>query len=264
MKYIFITFLIFCFGSAYSVSHKIEYSDSDKTYLQVSIFDTTAMKYISGILKFSNASQDKSDKTALFSIEVDSNSITKIVEIKSDSYRIDLFEAIRYSKIEIIANKLNKLTLFVEQGRLKFSYQDHPELPIELNAIIKLKLDKKIEYSQPTNEIRHYPSGRYYVEINTVPLSKHTIDMDYGLTYEIQIRIPGRLTLKMAKGVTNIEVSSQLFNRNKIIDHIKWDESFYPLSILTDTYKISWDKDGKHKEAFFKIISNKLTEFICD
>jgi len=223
------------------------------------------MKYISGILKFSNASQDKSDKTALFLIEVDSNSLTKIVEIKSDLYTIEFEDYLSPDKIEFKANKLNKLTLYVEQCRLKFSYHLHPELPIMLNATIKSISGEKIEYNQPTNEIRNYPSGKYSIEINSVPISKHNIEMKYQSIFEIQLPLEGNLILKIYKGVTNIQVSTQASYPNNIIDYIDWeDESIYPLSLLPFPYKISWTKDGINKKANFRVNSGKRTKFICD
>jgi hypothetical protein len=67
--------------------------------------------------------------------------------------------------------------------------------PVEFNAIVNRRFAAGATILQKCQDRLQYEPGTYYIEINTLPASKFSIDLCFGSVYEIQIPEPGSLQI---------------------------------------------------------------------
>lgn len=99
------------------------------------------------------------------------------------------------NNVVIQQNKLNKVYIKVQDGTLCFAYIGNRNRPVEFNAIVNRRFATGATILQKCTDRLPYEPGTYYVEINTVPASKFSIDLTFGAVYEIQIAEPGQLQI---------------------------------------------------------------------
>lgn len=95
--------------------------------------------------------------------------------------------------IPIGANETMNLQMVVTSGSLRFSYSTAPKRPVsEFTASVVRRFadDHNIVKQQGTEELPYEP-GNYYLELNTLPVTRRNLDIDFGGTTEIQIAEPG-------------------------------------------------------------------------
>ncbi|RYD52240.1 MAG: VWA domain-containing protein [Sphingobacteriales bacterium] len=88
--------------------------------------------------------------------------------------------------------KMN-LIMVVTNGSLRFSYSENPGRPVsefEASVVRRFADDNTIVKQKATEELPYEP-GNYYLEINTLPVTRRNLDIDFGGATEIQIAEPG-------------------------------------------------------------------------
>ena len=95
--------------------------------------------------------------------------------------------------ITVTANEKKKVVITLSNGSLSFSYATAPDRPIkefEANVVRRFAGDNTI-VKQPASEERYYEPGTYYVELNTLPVTRRSLEIDLGGTTEVLIPEPG-------------------------------------------------------------------------
>lgn len=98
----------------------------------------------------------------------------------------------RAKNITIVPNSLNKVTIIAVNGILKFHYFNNDKRPIkEFDALVKKNFEPGPVISQHCSEERQYSAGSYHIEINTLPISRRYLDIDFGVDYVVELEEPG-------------------------------------------------------------------------
>jgi hypothetical protein len=94
--------------------------------------------------------------------------------------------------ITIEPNSSNKITIVVSKGSLTFRYDGKPKRPVsEFVATVKKNFEPGPTNTQKCTDQVEYEPGNYHVEVNTLPILRRTIDLDFGLNSTIDILEPG-------------------------------------------------------------------------
>ena len=99
--------------------------------------------------------------------------------------------------VTVAANEKKKVVITLSNGSLSFSYATAPDRPIkefEANVVRRFASDNTI-VKQPASEERYYEPGTYYVELNTLPVTRRSLEIDLGGTTEVLIPEPGWCSL---------------------------------------------------------------------
>ncbi len=95
--------------------------------------------------------------------------------------------------VTVVANEKKQVIITLSNGSLSFSYATAPDRPIiefEANVVRRFASDNTI-VTQPASAERYYEPGTYYVELNTLPVTRRSLEIDLGGTTEVMIPEPG-------------------------------------------------------------------------
>jgi hypothetical protein len=95
--------------------------------------------------------------------------------------------------ITIESTQKMNLIMVVTNGSLRFAYSENPKRPVsefEVSVVRRFADDNTIVKQKATEELPYEP-GNYYLEINTLPVTRRNLDIDFGGATEIQIAEPG-------------------------------------------------------------------------
>ena len=169
--------------------------------------------------------------------------------------------------IEIAAHKKNIVTVKVANpmGTLHFRYTDVPNRPVkEFDALVSIQDSSAMSSAkQNCTEEREYRPGNYYVEVNTIPVSRFNVDIDWGSITEIQINEPGFLSLHCNMVSGPIPLYYQLGNKFVAFRNIQptTSDKQDKTPLRPGVYEAHWkDKRGNRKVTRFEIKSNSVTE----
>jgi hypothetical protein len=162
---------------------------------------------------------------------------------------------------------MNKVFIKVTDGTLAFAYMGNLKRPVEFNAIVNRRFAAGATVLQKCSDRLNYEPGTYYVEINTLPASKFSIDLTFGAVYEIQIPEPGTLQITNTSPYGKIQLQSVLgdeyltFKTMEITGNLEDQQ----LIIQPGPYKAIVPVNPAIPQAGTKVIefrvtSNKLTE----
>lgn len=94
--------------------------------------------------------------------------------------------------VQILAGQKNKVTIKSVKGTLSFAYDGNIDRPVtEFIAVVKKNFEPGPLVTQRCDTQMDYESGNYHIEINTLPVSRRTIDLDFASSYRIDIPEPG-------------------------------------------------------------------------
>jgi hypothetical protein len=94
--------------------------------------------------------------------------------------------------VSILPSNRNKVEIVVTKGSLSFAYETNLKRPItEFTAVVKKNFEAGPTIAQPCTSEREYDPGNYHIEINTLPVSRRTVDLDFGVNVRIDIDEPG-------------------------------------------------------------------------
>jgi hypothetical protein len=174
---------------------------------------------------------------------------------------------ISLKKSTIKQNKTNYVFFELDDPILQFTYIDKREVPANNMAIVNKPLPKNKTVLQRCSEKKQYPPGHYFIEINTLPASKFSIDLTIGAVYEIQIPEPGTLQITNTSPFGKIQLQSVLgdeyltFKTMEITGNLEDQQ----LIVQPGPYKAIVPVNPAIPQAGTKVIefrvtSNKLTE----
>jgi len=247
---------------------KIEREDAAQTLVEVFFTDGRGRFYQSTPkLQFT----DKSGKVVKqFYRTVDANGNPDPQEMTGGTYRMIITgkKNTKTREVEILPNKMNKLVLKVPNGSLKFSYAGAPNRPVsEFNAIVNRRFAPGPVVHQKASEELEYEPGNYYIELNTLPISRFNTDLDFGGETEILIKEPGFVQIANTNPVGDVQLFHPLGDR-----YVKFytipvtgNVPAQKLMLKPGVYEAHWLPDpkipyAKEKVVPFEVKSNSITQ----
>lgn len=164
--------------------------------------------------------------------------------------------------ILITANKINRVYLKVTDGTLSFGYTTNKTRVMKYKAVVNRRFDggSSPTVIQNTAEVKYYEPGNYYVEINTLPAQKFSIDLVFGARYEIQIQEPGSLqisnTNKLGKIQLQCVLGDQFLNFYNL--NVTGNLSEQKLELMPGPYKAIVPVNPSIPEAGTKVINFRV------
>jgi len=153
----------------------------------------------------------------------------------------------RTKSVTIQAANKNKVNIIVRKGTLLFQYEDNPKRPVkEFAASVRKTFESNTNVFQRCTDELEYEPGNYHIEINTLPVSVRNIDLDFGLSYQIDIPEPGFIQFTNANPVGKISLWAQLgdqFARFYSME-LNGNVQMQNLRLQPGSYEVHWRKNG--------------------
>jgi hypothetical protein len=171
-------------------------------------------------------------------------------------------------RITIEPNKLNRVIVKVNSGSLRFRYEDAPGRPMtEFEAIVNIRFEPGPTIKQRCTAELEYQPGNYYIEINTTPISRFNVDIDFGAVTEIQIPQPGFVQFTNTSPKGRISLFHPLGNQFvRFVDmNITGSPAAQKIRLKPGAYEVHWVKTPNMPFATetvekFVVQSNSVTE----
>ena len=198
--------------------------------------------------------------------------VPQLVQAGTYNFVLPGFNDLYANNVKIELNKINKITIKVTEGSLQFRYGGNPSRPIsEYSAVVNRRFAAGLTVQQKCTDKLYYEPGTYYVEINTTPVSKFSVDLTFGAVYELQIQESGFLQIKNTTKVGKA-VLGQVMNDAFLPFYdmnINGDVSKQKLTIQPGIYEVTFLIDPKMplagtKKIKFRIESNKTTDLLLE
>lgn len=253
---------------------QISYRDTNSTYLQIFIQFMDSDQQIKDEFTFSFVYQENGKyKGTEVTRSKFGGAQPEIIPFNPGLYDIH-FEGSEYPDMSIKENKLNIITLKVHLGKLSFVYRGATKEKVKNKAIVNRRFSTDATILQDCGDILEYKHGTYYIEINTLPTSKFTIDMRFGILNEINIEKPGKLIIDSIVGATAIQVEQPYYTGSELDfelgkEKVNWElliriRKEYtkqdPLLLQPNTYKIKWTRNNNRYEKEINLSSEQTVK----
>lgn len=168
--------------------------------------------------------------------------------------------------VVIEARKKNKVTIKVPNGMLRFRYLDEEHItarPVEeFEAMVNIRFEPR-----PTMRIRcsqelELAPGTYYVEVNTIPITRFSVDIDFGAVTQIMLPEPGYAAFS-GKAV-EVRLYAPLGNKFVRFMDVQAGEGQEKLRLKPGNYEAHW-RSGKNMEervTHFHVKANTTTRVV--
>lgn len=175
-------------------------------------------------------------------------------------------------RVTIDANKNNKVVVQVNNGSLRFRYVDANDYPVErpiteFEAIVNIRFEPGPTIRQRCTAELEYPPGTYYIEVNTMPISRFSVDIDFGAITEIHLPQPGYVQFTNTAPKGRIMLFHPLGNKFvRFADvNVTGNPAAQRLMLKPGAYEVHWVKNPNMPYASetverFNIQSNAITE----
>ncbi len=243
-------------------------NNNEKTEVQVFFEGKTGKKYPNATPEIIFKDLNAQGTTTSFIRKVNAG-VPIPQSIKEGKYDVvvkgynDLF----VKNVTIVPNKLNKVVIKVTEGTLSFAYLGNRSRPMEYKAVVNRRFSNAPDVLQSCTQRLPYEPGTYYVEINTLPASKFSIDMSFGALYELQIPEPGYLQITNKTAYGNIFLQYEHGDKFETFYNMKivGSPNLQKIEILPGRYKIILPVNPQMpqmgtKVIDFRINSNQVTE----
>lgn len=175
--------------------------------------------------------------------------------------------------VTITEKKKNKVIVKVTNGALKFVYAGNAKRPVdEYEAIITKRFDGRVPaIRQHCNVELEYTPGNYYGEIDTKPITRFNLDIDFGGETVKEIPEPGFLQLQNPNNYRRVVLYYPL--GDKYLSFYTADIANMPqpekLDLLPGVYEAHFIKTpnipySKETIIQFHVTSNKLTSLTLE
>jgi hypothetical protein len=252
-----------------SVEYTTEVKASTGTTVQVFFLGTNGKTYPTA--KPMIHMQDVKSNQTITSFTRDMNGNEPVAQnVPPGKYNLVIkgFDDLYANNIVIEPNTLTKVIVKVNDGTLKFTYQGNIKRPmVEYTAIVNRRFAAGANVIQKCSESRMYEPGTYYVEVNTLPAYKASIDLNFDAIYEIQIPESGTLVIMNDKPLGKIQIQSMLGDQYVTFHtmNITGNMSEQRVNLRPLQYKILYPADPNMPQAGLKevpvrIRSNNQTE----
>jgi hypothetical protein len=174
--------------------------------------------------------------------------------------------------VTIHPSQKNKMVIVVSNGSLAFRYDDNLKRPVnEFIAIVRRNFEPGPTITQKCTSKLEYEPGNYHVEINTLPISRRTIDLDFGYEMTIDIPEPGfvQFTDSEPKGkVTLYYPLGDQFMKFYAMD-VNGNKDMQKLRLQPGIYEVHWKKNPRlpmepDVVRTFYVKSNETTEVLLN
>ncbi len=170
-------------------------------------------------------------------------------------------------RVLVEANKKNKLIVKVSNGSLRFEYYNSPGRPItEYEALVNIRFEPGPTIHQRCTAELEYPPGNYYIEVNTMPITRFNVDIDFGATSVVYLPEPGFVQFTNTTPKGKVMLYAPLGNQFvRFVDlNITGNPASQKLRLKPGAYEAHW---VKHPELpyqtetieHFNVKSNSLT-----
>lgn len=115
----------------------------------------------------------------------------------------------------ISPNMLNKVVITVNNGSLQFAWRGLKERrPVDkYEAVVKRNFVAQPSVQQRCDTILPYPPGNYHIEINTLPVTRLSVDLTFGAMVVIPVDFPGRVQISNTNSLGKAMIYYQLGDR---------------------------------------------------
>lgn len=169
--------------------------------------------------------------------------------------------------VKIEPNKTNKVTLKLKNGTLRFFYNNNFTRPVEYTAkVVKRFSDLPSTTIQKCTDILTYPPSQYYVEINTLPITKRSIFLDFFVEYSLPIPEPGTVQFTNTNPMGKIILQQTLGDGFASFLELKMSGKLneQTLTLQPGLYRVVYPMDPKmpmagNKNMEFRVETNKNT-----
>lgn len=204
-----------------------------------------------------------------FNRSVGSNGKPTPQRIPAGTYNLKITgkDNLTWTDIVIEEGKDNAQMLVVGKASISFQYEGNSRKPVEgyIATIVK-RFDVAPIVSQKTTEELEYEPGTYLAEINTLPPSRKSFDLDFGTSHGITILEEGELVLDNSKPLGKVNLYYPWGDQFRLFYTANLDGSGNPikLKILRGFYRAGFKKNPNQPYAEetltdFTITSNNVT-----
>jgi hypothetical protein len=146
------------------------------------------------------------------------------------------------------ASNTNKVTIVVSKGSLSFNYPGNPKRPVsEFVATVRKNFEPGPTLTQKCTALVEYEAGNYHIEINTLPIMRKTVDLDFGVTAVIDLDEPGFVKFTNSSSLGKIALYTPLgdqFVRFYAMD-INGNPETQKVRLQPGTYEAHFKKNPK-------------------
>jgi hypothetical protein len=166
------------------------------------------------------------------------------------------------------ANKKIKITLTVGKGSLRVEYYDAPGRPVsEFEALVNIRFEPGPTIRQRCTAELEYPPGSYYIEVNTMPITRYSVPIDFGATSVVYLPEPGYVQFTNAEPKGKVSLFAPLGDKFvRFVDvNVTGNQATQKLMLKPGKYEAHWVKTPNMPYAsetveIFNVQSNSVTE----
>ncbi|MBS1615973.1 MAG: hypothetical protein JST06_07645 [Bacteroidetes bacterium] len=246
-----------------------ETEDSKETSLAI-LFTNGHGKFYSTSpqLQLLDAATGKLIKQFYRTVDANGNPDPQIIPAGTYNLRVVGQSSMLMRRVLVEANKKNKLIVKVSNGSLRFEYYDAPGRPItEFEALVNIRFEPGPTIHQRCTAELEYPPGNYYIEVNTMPITRFNVDIDFGATSVVYLPQPGFVQFTNTTPKGKVQLFAPLGNQfvHFADVSITGNPGSQKLRLKPGAYEAHWVKNPELPYAsetieHFNIKSNSLTE----
>jgi hypothetical protein len=201
-------------------------------------------------------------------VDADGNADPQVVAPGTYNLRVAGQTNLLTRHVVVEANKKNKLLVKVMNGSLRFEYYNAPGRPVsEFEALVNIRFEPGPTIRQRCTAELEYPPGNYYIEVNTMPITRFNVDIDFGATSVVYLPEPGFVQFTNTTPKGKVMLFSPLGNQfvHFTTVNITGNPASQKLRLKPGAYEAHWVKNPNLPFASetvqpFNVHSNSLTE----
>lgn len=246
-----------------------ETEDAKETSLAI-LFTNGRGKYYSTSpqLQLLDAATGKLIKQFYRTVDANGNPDPQIVPAGTYNLRVVGQSNMLMRRVQVEANKKNKLIVKVSNGSLRFEYFDAPGRQItEYEALVNIRFEPGPTIHQRCTAELEYPPGNYYIEVNTMPITRFNVDIDFGATSVVYLPQPGFVQFTNTTPKGRVQLFAPLGNQfvHFADVNVTGNPAAQKLRLKPGAYEAHWVKNPAQPYAtetieHFNVKSNALTE----
>lgn len=170
------------------------------------------------------------------------------------------------NNVRLEANQLNKVYIKVHEGSLYFTFMGDRAKVVPYKAVVNRRFAEGATIYQNCSDVFYYEPGTYYVEITTLPVTKHVVYMDFEAQYEIQVAQPGSMQITATEARGKVMLQQPLGDdfATFLTTNITGNTEEQRFEMQPGSYRIIYPVDPKFpdrgtKTKIFRVDSNRET-----
>jgi hypothetical protein len=180
------------------VPFTLKVENAEATLLQVYFTDGNGRYYPSNPqVVLSNPATGKAAHKFFRTVDPEGNPDPQVIPAGTYNLSITGSDRTFLKNVEIAANKKNTIVITVSSGSLAFAYNG-PGIHKPVSkyfAIVKRNFDPLPVVKQRCDTIMPYPPGNYHIEVNTLPATVYSVDLNFGTLVELPVAEPGAIQI---------------------------------------------------------------------